>query len=40
MIRRNLSHTYETHSDPYVREAAAKSLASMGVGTTAEVSVT
>ena len=32
MIRRNLQSTYQTHSDPYVREAAGQSLATMGVG--------
>ena len=40
MVRRNLTHVYETHSDPYVREAAAKSLASLGVGTPAEAPMT
>jgi hypothetical protein len=32
MIRRNLQHTYQTHSDPHVREAAGQSLATMGAG--------
>ena len=40
MVRRNLQNTYQTHSDPYVREAAGQSLASMGVGTPAEASMT
>jgi len=32
MVRRNLQHTYQTHSDPHVREAASTALASLGVG--------
>ena len=32
MIRRNLQHQYETHSDPHVREAASSALANLGVG--------
>ena len=32
MIRRNLQHTYQTHSDPHVREAASSALANLGVG--------
>ena len=31
MIRRNLEHTYQTHSNPVVREKAAEALASYGV---------
>ena len=31
MIRRNLQHTYQTHSDPRVREEAASALANLGV---------
>lgn len=40
MVRRNLQNTYQTHSDPYVREAAGQSLAAMGVGVTAEAPMT
>ena len=32
MVRRNLTHTYQTHSDPSVREAASSALANLGVG--------
>ncbi|MGZ3382669.1 MAG: hypothetical protein ACXVBB_20735, partial [Isosphaeraceae bacterium] len=32
MVRRNLEHTYQTHSDPHVREAASSALANLGVG--------
>lgn len=32
MIRRNLQNTYQTHSDPHVREAAGSALANLGVG--------
>ena len=31
MIRRNLQHTYQTHSNPHVREAAGSALANLGV---------
>jgi hypothetical protein len=31
MIRRNLEHTYSTHSNPYIREKAAEALAQLGV---------
>jgi hypothetical protein len=31
MIRRNLQNTYQTHSNPHVREAAGSALANLGV---------
>jgi hypothetical protein len=31
MVRRNLQHTYTTHSNPHVREAAGEALARLGV---------
>jgi len=31
MVRRNLQNTYQTHSNPHVREAAGEALASLGV---------
>jgi hypothetical protein len=31
MVRRNLQNTYQTHSNPHVREAAGEALANLGV---------